>query len=143
MTGPRVGLPRIKTTDSLQGPSGNQIQSIAEDYQGNVWMAIAGSGINRLEKATGKFTHYVTRPGDSTSLSNNYATCVLVSRMGVLWVGTSKGGLNRLDAKTGKFIRLSIGKTAPYTLPNNTVTAMTEDPADALAGQLWRRSESF
>ena len=65
-----------------------------EDSTGNFWVGTAG-GLDRLDKATGKFEHF-------TGLSNPSAISLLEDSKQRLWVGTD-AGLNLLDPATKTF----------------------------------------
>jgi ligand-binding sensor domain-containing protein len=45
--------------------------TIAEDREGTIWVGTYGQGMARLDQETGKFTTYLHRPDDATSLGND------------------------------------------------------------------------
>ncbi len=106
----------------FDGPSGNHVSSIIEDHAGNLWMSVAGSGLNRMNRQTGKFTYYQHKPGDPYGLSTNSVLGVHADRTGLLWVGTTRG-LHKLDPVTGRFT--PYGDTT--SRPANTVYSIHED----------------
>jgi hypothetical protein len=75
-----------------------------------------GQGLDRLDEATGTFTHFRNIPGDPTSLSNNFVRVMHEDKAGNFWIGTEGGGLNLLDRKAGTFraFRTSAGITMNY-----------------------------
>ena len=51
--------------------SDNVVNTIYEDSRGILWVGTFGGGLNRYDKETDTFTHYLHDPGNSNSLSNN------------------------------------------------------------------------
>lgn len=78
-----------------QSLNNNFILCIYEDLSGRIWIGTEGGGLNLYDPASGRFSHFIHDPHDSTSLSNNriFALYEAPSQPGVLWVGTN-GGLD-------------------------------------------------
>jgi hypothetical protein len=53
--------------------SNDDIIALHEDREGNLWIGTYGGGLNKLDRATGKFTRYIHDPTDSTSISHGLA----------------------------------------------------------------------
>ena len=117
--------------------SGNTTSVIAEDQQGYIWVG-GHSGLDRLDRKTGKVKRFHHDPANPESLSYNHIRGLYVDKKGVLWVGTGftwddadpqqqRGGLNRYDPKTGTFTRYLHEPTDPNSLVHNQVRAMLED----------------
>ncbi|MEQ1606561.1 MAG: two-component regulator propeller domain-containing protein [Pyrinomonadaceae bacterium] len=71
---------------------GEQIDSITEDKDGNLWMA-SDNGLVKFVRASDTFEHF----GEGDALpSNNIATILIDDSTGDLWLGTGKG-LARFD----------------------------------------------
>jgi signal transduction histidine kinase/ligand-binding sensor domain-containing protein/DNA-binding response OmpR family regulator len=104
------------------------VYTLLASRTGDVWVAINGKGISRLNPATGLYTHYTAgnQPGQ---LDNDEVLSFYEDKAGVLWVGTNQGGLNRLDPKTGRFSAF----TTRDGLASNRITGITGDKA----GYLW------
>lgn len=79
--GPGQPLSRI---EGIPGP----VVSIAEDRDGNVWVATWGRGLYRYTKATRKITNC------SAGLTDEFVHMVFEDREGNLWIG-SRAGLSR------------------------------------------------
>ncbi|HAQ20909.1 MAG TPA: hypothetical protein DCR40_17005 [Prolixibacteraceae bacterium] len=67
--------------------SSNDVYCVKEDNEGNLWFGTYGSGIDKLELATGKFTNYSTKDG----FPGNSVTSILVDDLNNLWLATDKG----------------------------------------------------
>jgi ligand-binding sensor domain-containing protein/signal transduction histidine kinase len=108
-------------------PGLNEINVIAEDSDGALWIGSSHFGLTRFNPVTGTFVAF--RHSDAVgSLSNDGVTSVLVDHSGILWVGTPDG-LNRLDRTTNRF---AIYRKADG-LPGNIVNGIVEDGS----GDLW------
>lgn len=97
---------------------------------GSVWAASTRRGINRLNLATGQFTHY--QPDYSQplgKLNDKDIRCMYEDRKGRIWIGTNQGGLNQYQPQTDSFIAF----TTHHGLPSNHITGILEDEV----GNLW------
>lgn len=130
--------------------SNNQVRALLEDKQGVLWVGTGSpfrgqtppgeGGLNKLDKATGKFTHYMHDDADKRSLTDNMIRALYEDSRGNLWVGTVGPGLQILDRKTGKFERFEYDPKHPeklsppksidnYEYAPDHVTFITEDAA--------------
>ncbi|HOU12546.1 MAG TPA: two-component regulator propeller domain-containing protein [Anaerolineae bacterium] len=112
------------------GPSTGYLYSVIHDRDEEVlWLGgWYGGGLNRFDKKTGRFTHYVADPADLSSLSANVVTTIYQDSRGRVWAGTQGGGLNKFDKPTQTFTRY----TAEQGIPSN-VNVILEDES----GMLW------
>lgn len=90
--------PIARNPDSL---SNAFVWDIAEDTGGDIWFATL-SGLDRLNPATGKFTHYAPQGGDRSTGANQLQSVHAIGGGGLL-VGTVDGRLYRFEAATGHF----------------------------------------
>lgn len=91
-----------------------------------IWMA-TGNGVYGLDPNSGRWSHYVHREGDTTSLPGNeiFSLCFDPDRPErYLWVGTEGKGLARMEMRTGKCDRVI---TTEQGLPNNVVYGILPD----------------
>src|SRR5580658_3124471 len=108
-------------------PGLNEIDAIAEDSDGALWIGSSHFGLYRFDPANGAFNafHHSDVAG---SLSNDVVNAVLVDHSGTVWAGTPDG-LNKLDRAAKRF--------ATYReadgLPRNIVNGIVEDGR----GYLW------
>ena len=105
----------------------NEIDTLAEDATGMLWIGSRHAGLFRFNPLKGEFTSYrhSSAPG---SLSDDSVSSVLIDRSGAIWVGTLNG-MNRLDAATGKFTVY----LEHDGLPSSSINGIVED----LSGDLW------
>lgn len=121
-------------------PSGRKsgyVLDILVDHLGIVWIATP-EGLFSFDDKTHRFTQYVNRPGDSTSISCNMVYNIYEDRKGVLWLATgwpygkhifdiSCGGLNRFNRNNRTFTHYTHDPNNPHSLVNNIVRAIFED----------------
>ena len=77
--------------------SGNQIYSIAQDSQGQLWFSTMNNGLNRMEfpkeinPAKTKFIHFNCIQSDDKTIISNSIWKIFFDRDGTGWVGTQNG----------------------------------------------------
>ncbi len=113
--------------------SDNYIWSLLEDEQGSIWVGTAGGGLNRFDRTTERFEHFMPRKGDVHSLSDIGVRSLFQDSQGQLWIGTNDGGLNRFDRTNKTFERWQYRASDDNSLSHNRVYDMTE----GLPGVLW------
>jgi PAS domain S-box-containing protein len=79
----------------------NLVLSIYEDKSGMIWAGTWGSGLNKFDRETGKFTVFKKNAQDPESLSDDNINAIYEDRSGTLWIGTDNG-LNQFDKTNGK-----------------------------------------
>ncbi len=77
--------------------SNNSAFSFYEDASGAMWIGTWGSGLDRLDRATGTFSHFT----DKTGLPDNVIYAIETDGRGYFWLSTNRG-LARFDPRTGK-----------------------------------------
>lgn len=76
----------------------NEVWSIFEDARGTLWVGTWGGGLNRFDKRTGTFVHYM----ESDGLGGNVVQGILQDTADNLWISTGRG-LSRFDLRTERF----------------------------------------
>ncbi len=104
------------------------IQDIAEDRNGNIWVASMGSGVYVYSPQTGKVKRFCVN-GKGNSISSNSVSSVSFDHNGNPWFATDRGGICRYDMKTKRFESFSSGNF----LPDDVTYKMLEDKN----GNLW------
>ena len=107
-----------------QGLSQSTVNAIAQDNLGFLWIGTQ-DGLNRYDGRS--FTVFKKDPFDSTSISDNYVTSLLVDHQNRLWVGTLSGGLNLYDPINNQFIRFDHAAFDPASLSDNRINIIYED----------------
>jgi signal transduction histidine kinase/streptogramin lyase len=107
------------------------IRSLYEGRDGSLWVSTNTAGLNRLDRRTGRFTHYRHDSADARSLSDPSTYGAAEDATGRLWVGSQRG-LNRLDAD-GRFTRWFNEPGRDGSLASDWVYAMHA----GASGRLW------
>ena len=110
--------------ENTPGLLSNDIYSLAEDEDRNLWIGTYNQGITRYRK--GEWTTYTTQDG----LVNNRSVTVLPDGDGGLWVGT-EGGLSRFQG----------GHFTNYTTNEGLLDGSIEDLVLGRTGGLWIASQ--
>ena len=79
--------------------SSNDVYCVKEDNEGNLWFGMLGSGMDKLDMETGKFSNYSTKDG----FPGNSVTSILVDSLNNLWLATDKG-LAKFNPETKEVI---------------------------------------
>jgi len=105
----------------------NYINALLEDKAGNIWIG-TDSGVDVLQKKTGRFTHYSASAKTDGGLSNNNILSLIEDSRGLIWIGT-QDGVTVYDPRKAQFkvLRTQNG------LPDNTVLTILEDRG----GHIW------
>jgi signal transduction histidine kinase/ligand-binding sensor domain-containing protein len=77
----------LRHSESMNSISNDAVYCAKEDNEGNLWFGTIGTGIDKLDSKTGKFTNYSTKDG----LPGNYVSSILVDEFNNLWLATDKG----------------------------------------------------
>ena len=106
--------------------SNDQVRVLYEDRQGVLWIGTGSpffeetpkgaGGLNRLDRANGRFIRYMNNPGDSTSLIDNRVRAILEDSRGTFWVGTFGDGLHTMNREKGTFQRHTYTHSDPGKL---------------------------
>ena len=92
-----------------------------------LWVGVGGSGLHRLDLASGMLTAYRHDSGDAASLSGDYVTSLLADGQDRLWVGTRSNGLNLCELRTMRCQSFSGGAGDASELGHFHVTALYKD----------------
>ncbi len=101
---------------------------VIADRSGDLWIGSESFGLYRFQPSTGKLSSFVSKAGDSTSISSNTIHDIFQDRNGFLWLATPNG-LNRFDLKLNRAVRYGIKQG----LSANECYAVKEDSK----GRLW------
>ncbi len=107
----------------------NDVRSIAEDKQGNLWLVVHGKGIDKFDRQTQTFSHY-TRADNQ--LSNDWTFKVIVDTPGNLWVATS-WGLSKLKPGEQQFQKYFNDQANQNSIQDHNINDVFEDAQ----GRIW------
>ena len=110
------------------------VHAMLEDRSGRIWFATR-EGVDRLDPASGKLSHFQHEPGNPESLPGNLARALLQSSNGTIWVGTH-GGLARVEERAdGSTVFIQPPIDTPRSESGITAFSIAESPDTP--GQLW------
>lgn len=110
-----------------RGLNCDHIFDMFKDTNGILWIATRDGGLNRLNPATGTFSHIRSRPEHYGGLSVDFVRSIFEDRSGLLWFGTQGGGLNKLDPRKNKFKHYQKDASNSNSLSQNIVMSILED----------------
>ena len=114
--------------------SPGKVTAIYEEPNGVLWVGFFPRALDRLDRKTGKITHYVPGPENTNSLSKgSELNSIFKDARGYLWVGGMGAGLDRFDERSGLFKHYGHNPSDPNSLMTDDVISIYEDPS----GQLW------
>ena len=117
---------------NTNSPAGNNIECVAYDKAGYLWIAPVGRGLDRLDLATGVFSHFRHNNKDSGSLANDTVSVILQDHEGTVWIGTD-AGLEKFDSKKNIFFHYRQNASDTSSISCNIVRAIYEDKR----GDIW------
>ncbi len=86
----------LNEEDNPNSLSHDDIFTLAEDGQGNLWIGTYYGGLSCYNPRDGSFTNYLSEKGSSTGVAQNFIRVMVADSAGRLWVGTNEQGLNLL-----------------------------------------------
>jgi signal transduction histidine kinase/CheY-like chemotaxis protein/ligand-binding sensor domain-containing protein len=124
--------PRAGDPGSL---SGLWVLAIHEDRLGRLWIATRDGGLNRFDRATGRFTRFRHDPADPSSLPSDQVTRILEEPDGTMWLATNRG-LARRGPEGRGFETFRHDPADPSSLPDDTVISLAAGQGDLWVGTL-------
>jgi signal transduction histidine kinase/ligand-binding sensor domain-containing protein/CheY-like chemotaxis protein len=102
----RVFQPDPQKPNSISNKSAYKIYC---DLRGNLWIYIQGSGLNKMDLKTEKFSCYFPDPFDSSALSGNIINYFYEDEDSVLWIATNRG-IDYYDKEKDRFVNCFLHK---------------------------------
>jgi signal transduction histidine kinase/ligand-binding sensor domain-containing protein len=125
----------------------NAISTIVQGTDGALWIGTggfgaSGAGLERLDPATGRFTHFRSDPDEPASLGSNTISSIVFAEDGNVWVGTGGfnvqgAGLYLLDPSTGKAEGYRHDSANPESLADDSVVKLYTDRRGDIWVGLW------
>lgn len=113
-----------------QGLSHFRTYDLVQDRQGFLWIATL-SGLDRYDGyGIRNFRH---KQEDTSSLSDDIITALLLDHTGRIWAGTHEGSINRFDAVTETFARFVNDPDDSGSVNGSPISTMYEDRS----GTIW------
>ena len=112
----------LHDTTKISSLGDNVINDVFIDKDKNLWVGTGNGGLDKMNTATGQFSHFRHIDKDSSSLSNNNVYLVAEDNMNI-WAATANG-LNKISKTSGAIT---------HYLINSNVKCVTTDAA----GVVW------
>jgi len=109
----------------------NNIQSIIQDYNGDIWLGYSSSGLSRFNSSSLQRVDYTYKAGDISTISNNYIHDLFIDKKDVLWVSTYNG-LNCININDNTSI-IRYQKYNTSNLSSNNINSVTQSSS----GNIW------
>lgn len=109
------------------------IRAMVEDGRGRLWLAVAGSGLARLDEGHRTLRWVRPQPDVPGGLPDASITGLAVDRTGLLWLSTAERGLLKVDPDGTPFRLLIDAQPGPGGTVAGYVRALLEDGD----GSLW------
>jgi signal transduction histidine kinase/CheY-like chemotaxis protein/ligand-binding sensor domain-containing protein len=107
--------------------SNNYIQDLAEDKNGDIWVATVGGGLNKYDRKANRFYRYIHDEKNSSSISSNFLSKIVIDKNGNIWATTQRDGLNLFDPQTGNCTRFFNIKNNHKTISDNELMTVYKD----------------
>ena len=105
----------------------DDVRAILEDQAGHLWVGTA-SGLDLLDRTTGRFSHYQHDAADAESLRDSFIMSLYEDQSGLMWIGTYAGGVSRWNPRSWE-----LGDHQPEWVRDRQVTSF----ADAADNKVW------
>lgn len=120
-------------TSSLKDVLANQLNSLTEDKEGNLWAGTTFAGLLKFDSKSKEFYRYKNETANQNSLPINGLLTVYTDRSGIIWIGYWTGGISKWDRQKWKFPLYNISSNQEDILNNNNVNTIYED----ISRNLW------
>ena len=94
----------------------DDIISLFEDQQGNIWIGTWGGGLNKFNPQTEKFERYLSNNGNS--ISSNIIWSIAQDKFGNIWTGLNSSILNKFDVNKKLFYKVNLPENPADSLSN-------------------------
>lgn len=128
----KINIKRFRAKYEKHSLGSNDISSITEDAEGNIWIGTRTEGISLFDKKTNTFYNIRKVKNNKNSLIGNNVRKILLSKDGNLWIGT-QDGLSILNPKNMTFSNHQHDPSNPHSLSQNSIYDIYQDKN----GSIW------
>src|SRR4029453_13410996 len=108
--------------------SSGRAMALYEEPDGVLWVGFFPRALDRVDRATGRVTHYVPGPPNLNALGQGGdINRIYKNARGFLWLGGWARGLDRFDEPPGRFTHYRHRSDAPDSLMSDNVLSIYED----------------
>ncbi len=109
-----------------------RILSICEDSESNLWIGTNGGGLNKYDRKSDRFVHYLPGKNDTAFLAGSIVYALMPTGDNRLWIGTDKG-LSILDLNNYHFINIK-KDPALEPLVGSAILSFVQDSSEVWIG---------
>jgi signal transduction histidine kinase/ligand-binding sensor domain-containing protein/CheY-like chemotaxis protein/HPt (histidine-containing phosphotransfer) domain-containing protein len=109
------------------------IWGIAEDADGDLWLATDGGGVERWDRKTDRFEQFRHSTTDPESLASDATRAILIDAAGRVWIATQGSGVDVLDPHSGSVRHYRHNDRDATSLAADAVFALYADRI----GRIW------
>ncbi len=121
--------------DDFNTLSGNNIISLCEDKQGNIWAGTIFRGLNKIDIKNNKVYRIQHSEDAINGLADNYISSIACDNRNNIWIGTNKG-LSKLNTATGSFTTFKANPDLANTISSDRINCLK-----IINGNLWIGTE--
>lgn len=118
--------------------SSNFFTRIAEDKNGNIWIASGRNGAFRYNEASKKWLHYFSDTAGNYALPSNILRAIATDIKGRVWLGGSRGSFGYFDATESRFVTIDINGRRTRDRSDNRIYCLLADSK----GDIWAGTEA-
>jgi signal transduction histidine kinase/ligand-binding sensor domain-containing protein len=111
----------------MQSLSDNDIASLQEDNNENLWIGTFGGGINKYDMKQMLFNYYQHKLGNPQSLLKSGVRSILEDSNGNVWLGNTSEGLTKYDNTLNTIKQYKYEPGGQKTIGSNRINAVFED----------------
>lgn len=112
-------------TSTVPGMVSNHVWSVADDFQGNLYIGHVFNGLSVLSLKDKKIKNFIRKPGQTHQFPGVEVICILIDSQKRVWIGT-ENGLALYHPKTNDFTVFKNIQGDINSLSNNRISSMHE-----------------